>query len=49
MKLDKLNLDGKKNSIEVWDKVFSVKMNKRLIKFVLLGSFNKKDYLWMQE
>ena len=35
MKLDKLNLDGKKNSIEVLDKVFSVKMNKRLINNVL--------------
>ena len=35
MKLDKLNLDGKKNCIEVLDKVFSVKMNKRLINNVL--------------
>ena len=35
MKLDKLNLDGKKNSIEVLDKVFYVKMNKRLINNVL--------------
>ena len=35
MKLDKLNLDGKKNSIEVLDKVFSVKMNKKLINNVL--------------
>ena len=35
MKLHKLTLDGKKNSIEVLDKVFSVKMNKRLINNVL--------------
>ena len=35
------------NRIEV---SFEIKRkNKRLIKFALLGSFNKKDYLWMQE
>ena len=35
------------NRIEV---SFEIKpKNKRLIKFALLGSFNKKDYLWMQE
>jgi large subunit ribosomal protein L4 len=30
MKIDKLSLDGKKNSIEVLDKIFSAKINKRL-------------------
>ena len=35
MKIDKLNLDGKKASIEVLDKVFSAKINKRLVNNVL--------------
>ncbi len=35
MKVDKINLDGKKGSIEVLDKVFSAKINKRLISSVL--------------
>ena len=35
MKLDKLNLDGKKSSIEVLDKIFSAKVNKKLISNVL--------------
>ena len=35
MKLDKLNIDGKKESIEVLDRVFSAKINKRLINNVL--------------
>ena len=35
MKLDKLNLNGKKDSIEVLDKIFSAKINKRLISNVL--------------
>ena len=35
MKLDKLNLDGKKGSIEVLDKIFSAKINKKLINNVL--------------
>ena len=35
MKLDKLNLDGKKSSIEVLDKIFSAKVNKRLVSSVL--------------
>ena len=35
MKIDKLNLDGKKGSIEVLDKIFSAKINKRLINSVL--------------
>jgi len=35
MKLDKLNLNGKKDSIEVLDKVFSAKINKKLINTVL--------------
>ena len=35
MKIDKLNLNGKKDSIEVLDKIFSAKINKRLINNVL--------------
>ncbi len=35
MKLDKLNLNGKKESIEVLDKIFSAKINKKLISSVL--------------
>jgi len=35
MKIVKLNLNGKKDSIEVLDKIFSAKINKRLISNVL--------------
>tara|TARA_B100000900_G_scaffold269580_1_gene230216 strand:+ start:177 stop:800 length:624 start_codon:yes stop_codon:yes gene_type:complete len=35
MKLDKLNLEGKKDSIEVMDKIFSAKINKKLVNAVL--------------
>ena len=35
MKIDKFNLDGKKNSIEVLDKIFSAKINKKLVSSVL--------------
>ena len=35
MKIEKLDLDGKKNSIEVLDKIFSSKVNKKLIYNVL--------------
>ncbi len=35
MKLDKLSLDGKKNPIEVLDKIFSAKVNKKLVSGVL--------------
>ena len=35
MKLDKHSLDGKKDSIEVLDKVFSAKINKKLVSAVL--------------
>ena len=35
MKIDKLNLDGEKVSIEVLDKIFSAKINKKLINNVL--------------
>ena len=38
MKIDKLNLDGKKASIEVLDKIFSAKINKRLVDNVLFKS-----------
>ena len=35
MKIEKLNLDGKKGSIEVLDKIFSAKINPRLVNNVL--------------
>jgi large subunit ribosomal protein L4 len=35
MKIDKLDLDGKKNSIEVLDKIFLGKINKKLVDNVL--------------
>jgi len=35
MKIEKLNLDGKKDSIEVLDKIFSAKINKKLVDMVL--------------
>ncbi len=35
MKLNKLYLDGKKDSIEVLDKIFSAKINKKLVNTVL--------------
>ena len=35
MKVDKLNLDGKKGSIEVLDKIFSAKINNKLVNNVL--------------
>jgi large subunit ribosomal protein L4 len=35
MKIDKLNLDGKKVTIEVLDKIFSAKINKKLVDNVL--------------
>tara|TARA_B100001741_G_C16486614_1_gene567573 strand:+ start:30 stop:653 length:624 start_codon:yes stop_codon:yes gene_type:complete len=38
MKIDKLNLDGKKDSIEVLDKVFSAKINNKLVSNVLYKS-----------
>ena len=38
MKIDKLNLNGKKDSIQVLDKIFSAKINKKLINTVLYKS-----------
>ena len=35
MKIEKINLDGKKSSIEVLDKIFSAKINKKLVSSVL--------------
>ena len=35
MKIDKLNINGKKESIEVLDKIFSAKINRRLVNNVL--------------
>ena len=35
MKLEKLNLDGKKDSIEILDKIFSAKINPKLVNNVL--------------
>ena len=38
MKIEKLNINGKKESIEVLDKIFSAKINKRLVNNVLYKS-----------
>ena len=38
MKVDKINLDGKKSSIEVLDKIFSDKINKKLVNTVLYNT-----------
>ncbi len=35
MKIDKLNIDGKKNTIEVMDKIFAGKINRKLVSNVL--------------
>ena len=35
MKIDTINIDGKKNSIEVLDKIISSKINKKLVSLVL--------------
>jgi len=35
MKIDKTNIDGKKSSIDVLDKIISSKINKKLVSFVL--------------
>ena len=35
MKIEKLNLDGKKSPIEVLDKIFSAKINNRLVNSTL--------------
>ena len=35
MKIDKINLNGKKDSIEVLDKIFSAKINTKLVNNVL--------------
>tara|TARA_B100000579_G_scaffold112248_1_gene89784 strand:+ start:570 stop:1190 length:621 start_codon:yes stop_codon:yes gene_type:complete len=35
MKIDKINIDGKKNSIEVLDKIFSAKINNQLVSNVI--------------
>jgi len=35
MKIDKLNIDGNKNSIEVLDKIFAAKINKQIVSNVL--------------
>ena len=35
MKIDKININGKKDSIEVLDKIFSAKINKKLVDNVL--------------
>ena len=35
MKIDKISIDGKKDSIEVLDRIFSAKVNKRLVNNVL--------------
>ena len=43
MKIEKIDIDGKKNSIEVLDKIFSGKINKKLVDNLLYKSIaNKK-------
>ena len=48
MKIDKINLDGKKDSIEVLDKIFSGKINKKLVDtmyFIKQMPITKEDKL----
>ena len=35
MKIDKLSIDGKKNTLEITDKIFTNKINKKLISEIL--------------
>ena len=44
MKVEKLNLNGKKDSIELLDKIFSVKINSKLF-FIKLMLITKVDML----
>ena len=37
MKIDKLSIDGKKQSIEVLDKIFSAKVNNQLVSGVTVS------------
>ena len=39
MKIDKYNIDGQKNSIEVLDKLFAAKINRQLVSNVLYKSY----------
>ncbi len=39
MKIEKTNIDGKKETIEVLDKIFSTKINKKLISNVLYKTY----------
>ena len=39
MKIDKTNIDGKKDSIEVLDKIFSAKINKQLVSNIFYKSY----------
>tara|TARA_Y100000590_G_C15404658_1_gene895200 strand:+ start:151 stop:774 length:624 start_codon:yes stop_codon:yes gene_type:complete len=39
MKIDKTNIDGKKDSIEVMDKIFSAKINKQLVSNIFYKSY----------
>ena len=47
MKLDKISIDGKKDSIEVLDKIFSAKVNNKLVSSVLYKTMQiiKEDTL----
>ena len=49
MKIDKLNLDGKKDSIEVLDKIFSAKINKKLVDSVLYKTLSTNLLLILAE
>ena len=43
MKIEKIDINGKKNSIEVLDKIFSGKINKKLVDNVLYKTNAKQS------
>ena len=47
MKIDKINFDGKKNSIEVLDKIFAGKINKKLVANILYKT--NSNYKWRKD
>ena len=44
MKIEKLNLDGKKDTIEVLDSVFSTKIYKKLVHNVLYYGLSRSNF-----
>ena len=49
MKIDKINLDGKKVSMEVFDKIFLAKINKKLVDNVLYKTLSTNFLLIFAE